>query len=307
MNLNQHKKDGFTLVELLVVIAIIGVLIALLLPAVQAAREAARRATCSNNLKQLALGSINYHDTFKILPFSPSANNLNQALAQRRSWVVSILPFIEQSAIYEQMDFSIQGNKGINLELIKLNLPAVLCPSDDEASIPDVTELSQAFWTATGDQKTGLISYAANSGDHINRTGLGAPIPPYWNWANDAYDAGSTRGVISRFAYSASFREITDGTTNTFIYGEIVPSWCHWHAWGLQSWSTTAHPINAFNRLVEDSDGWLADECITFRSLHPGGAYFSYCDGSVSFIIDSIESATYRALASRAGGETFGD
>jgi prepilin-type N-terminal cleavage/methylation domain-containing protein/prepilin-type processing-associated H-X9-DG protein len=296
-------QEGFTLVELLVVIAIIGVLVALLLPAVQAAREAARRSQCQNNLKQISLASVIYHDSYKILPYSPSADNRNQANAQRRSWVIAILPFIEETAIYDRMDMDIQGNQGINLELIRENLSGVLCPSDDEAMIPAVTELSLAGWTGTGDQEVALISYAANSGDHRNRTGVGAATPPYMYWANDAYDANSTRGVISRFAWSASYREIADGTSHTFLYGEIVPSWCYWHAWGLQSWSTTAHQLNAYNDLVRDSDGWMPDECITFRSLHSGGAYFSYCDGSVQFVSDGISGIAYRAAASRQGGE----
>ncbi len=195
------SRRGFTLVELLVVIAIIGVLVALLLPAVQSAREAARRTSCRNNLKQLGLASVTYHDSHGILPYCPSADNRDQSHAQRRSWVIAILPHIEQQSLYDQMDMSIQGNKGINLELIQQNMPEVLCPSDDDALAPRVTELSQSVWAATTSVAVGLICYAANSGDHRNRTGVGAPTPPYMNWANDAYDAQSTRGVISRFAW----------------------------------------------------------------------------------------------------------
>src|SRR6056297_1076372 len=94
-------RRGFTLVELLVVIAIIGILVALLLPAVQAAREAARRMQCGNNLKQMALAMHNYHDTHKAFPFSYmiDPSNLNV-----QSWGTRLLPFIEQSAIYDRWD-----------------------------------------------------------------------------------------------------------------------------------------------------------------------------------------------------------
>ncbi len=299
-------NNGFTLVELLVVIAIIGVLVALLLPAIQAAREAARRSTCQNNLKQMSLAAVNYHGVHKTLPRSPSADNRSQEDAGRRSWTVYILPFMEGQNIFDRMDFSVQGNKGVNLELIKENLSNGLCPSDPEAATPAVTELSLAYWTGTGDQEVGLISYAANSGDHRNLTGVGAPTPPYMQWANGAYDEGSMRGVIGRWDYSTSFREVTDGTSHTYLFGEIVPSWCYWHAWGLQSWSTTAHPLNAWNNEVRESDGWLADHCITFRSLHPGGGHFSYCDGSVQFVSDDIAHIVYRSYASRDGGEIPG-
>jgi len=292
-------RGAFTLVELLVVIAIIGVLVAILLPAVQAAREAARRMQCSNNLKQFALGSHNYHDIFKILPYSPSVDNRNQANAQRRNWIVALLPFIEEQNLYNQMDMKIQGNKGVNMEVVKKNLPIALCPSDGSAETPQVTELSQAFWTGGADTPAGLTSYAANSGDHYNLT-AGTGYPPYY--ANDTYDLSTLRGPISRCACSAPFSQIRDGTSHTLLYGEIIPRWCAWHAWGLQSWSTTAHPINFKNYLAESMAN-SPDECITFRSMHPGGALFAICDGSVDFIPDTIDEVVYRALSSRSGGE----
>jgi hypothetical protein len=298
------------LVELLVVIAIIGILVALLLPAIQAAREAARRSQCVNNLKQISLASLNYLDVHGTLPLSPSANNIGPQHdvknVQRRSWVVSILPQIEEQALYDRMDFAVQGNKGVNLELIKTNLPGVLCPSDSEALIPKATELSMESWTQSGNHEVALISYASNSGDHRNATGIGHPSTSFPPWANDAYKANELRGVIGRWNYSAGFREITDGTSHTYLYGEIVPSWCRWHAWGLQSWSTTAHPLNAWNEEVRVSDGLLADICITFRSLHPGGAHFSQCDGSVDFVADDISHCVFRNNASRAGDEVPG-
>ena len=97
----KRSLKGFTLVELLVVIAIIGVLIALLLPAVQAAREAARRSTCANQLKQYGLGVHNYHDTIKVLP--PAGTGSNQG-RPRISWHVRILPYTEQTALYEKLN-----------------------------------------------------------------------------------------------------------------------------------------------------------------------------------------------------------
>jgi len=103
-----RKRHGFTLVELLVVIAIIGILIALLLPAVQAAREAARRSQCTNNLKQIALAVHNYHDTYKVFPIG----NWTTAYG---TWLVSLLPFIEQQALADRyqpwpVGYSAAGN-----------------------------------------------------------------------------------------------------------------------------------------------------------------------------------------------------
>jgi prepilin-type processing-associated H-X9-DG protein len=206
------------------------------------------------------------------------------------------------------MDMKIQGNKGINLELIKKNLPAMLCPSDAEATVPLVTELSEAVYAGTA-TAVALTCYAANSGDHINVTGTGYS-PPY---ANDTYAIGGStvgsnkfgplRGVISRFACSASMRDIKDGTSSTFLFGEVVPSWCYWQAWGLQSWATTSHPLN-YQNYLGSSMHTNADVCVGFRSLHANGANFAICDGSVTFILDTIDYTVYRALASRDGGET---
>ena len=288
------------------VIAIIGILIGMLLPAVQQVREAARRTQCMNNLRQLGLASINYNDTLGSFPLSPSAGSDGRGKA--RSWMVNLLPFVEQNVLHDLMDFKIDGNKESNLQVIQQNLPTVLCPSDGEAETPLVTELSRDQFTMEGDMEVGLISYAGNSGDHRNNTGTG--FTP--TFANRTFDASELRGVICRWGYSASIKEIQDGTSNTFLYGEVVPSWARWHAWGLQSWSTTAHPLNSFNELVRESpfdtgtgaqNNAIADEAITFRSLHAEGVNFARCDGSVSFVSDSIDGMIYRGLASRAGDE----
>ena len=99
----KRQRFGFTLVELLVVIAIIGVLVALLLPAVQAAREAARRMQCGNNVKQLALGLQNYHDTFLYLPYGARVRTTSAGTSWGSSWLVATLPFCEQAPLYDKL------------------------------------------------------------------------------------------------------------------------------------------------------------------------------------------------------------
>jgi len=320
---NPKSLHGFTLIELLVVITIIGILIALLLPAVQAAREAARRNSCANNLKQLALGAQSYLSTYECLPYCTGSDNreANQAdRVWRRNWIVSMLPFIEQQNIFDKMDMSIPGNRGVNLALVKKNLPIVLCPSDSDALKPRVTEISQSggwcpscsgnstvvfndqtVYTVQG-AAVALTSYAANSGDHYNLPGASVGYPPYY--ANDTYDMSTLRGVISRCGASAVAAHIRDGMSNTFLFGEIIPSWCFWQSWGLQSWATTANPINFQNYRGERMAG-DANACIGFRSLHAGGATFARCDGSIAFFSEYMDGTIYRAMASRSGGEVI--
>src|SRR5262245_59054953 len=145
-----RHKGGFTLVELLVVIAIIGVLVALLLPAVQAAREAARRSTCSNNLKQLAIGCHNYHDiagkfplNYATTPGNAHWNDPPNTLHRSTSWMVQVLPFIEQKPLYDMFDFNWDvrldprngtvvnnPNNPSNAFAARTVIPTYLCPSD---------------------------------------------------------------------------------------------------------------------------------------------------------------------------------
>jgi prepilin-type N-terminal cleavage/methylation domain-containing protein len=319
----MKRMTGFTLVELLVVIVIIGVLIGLLLPAVQSARESARRVQCANNLKQLTLASLSFHDVRSRLPYSTGSDNRNgsqvyQDKVGRRNWIVLLLPHVEYQGMFKQMDMSIPGNRGVNLALVQKNLSVAVCPSDSKALKPRVTEISQTSpWCSAcgGDSdvvydddaamtvhgsRVALTSYAANSGDHFNQQGISLGYSPYY--ANDTYDLSSLRGVISRCGASAEAKDVHDGMAHTFLFGEIVPGWCFWQSWGLQSWATTANPIN-FQNYRGDRMAGDANACIGFRSLHPGGASFGYCDGSIHFVPETIDGTVYRAMASRSGGE----
>jgi prepilin-type N-terminal cleavage/methylation domain-containing protein/prepilin-type processing-associated H-X9-DG protein len=321
------RKLAFTLVELLVVMAIIGVLVALLLPSVQGAREAARRVQCANNLKQLALGAHAYHQANDHFPCGTGSDNRNVSQAYqdqvpRRNWIVYLLPFVEQKGIYDHMDFNVPGNRGVNLPLVQKNLAIALCPSDTGALRPLVTEVSQTgLWCSTCGGVTQIIycgptpytvqgsavalsSYAANSGDHYNQLGISQGYPPYY--ANDTYDLTTLRGVSSRCGASAGAADIKDGMSTTFLFGEIVPGWCFWQSWGLQSWATTANPIN-FQNYRGASMSYDANASIGFRSLHAGGATFAYCDGGVRFLSECVDGAVYRGMASRSGGEVFAE
>jgi len=303
------RRRGFTLIELLVVIAIIAVLIGLLLPAVQKVREAASRMSCQNNLKQLGLAMHGYHDIYARLP--PGNGYGPGAASKQRSWTVLLLPYLEQDARYKQIDLTksqldnTANASGVsNLSVIQKNLKAVLCPSDGASANP-----ATRTDNASGVGPIGLTNYAGSVGDHRNGTGTGYQFPngQWYDYGNSAVDAGSTRGVITRYGYAASFAEVTDGLSNTFLLGEVIPSYCVWEDWGQQSFATTAYPVNYGNKDFQSGALSASDpqHCITFRSFHTGGAQFLFGDGSVHFVTDGIDYNTYRALASRAGGEVL--
>jgi prepilin-type N-terminal cleavage/methylation domain-containing protein/prepilin-type processing-associated H-X9-DG protein len=312
---SKFRRNGFTLVELLVVIAIIGVLIALLLPAVQAAREAARRMSCTNNLKQQVLGFHNYHDVHEKFPMSPSWDN-------RWGWTIPLLPFIEQNAFYQNLDKNVASWHANNWTLLTrdpLPPPCFLCPSD-----PWNQELCEEENFAAPNWKIRQIDYAINTGDYRNETGIGeVELNDLSNPTGGSNGYGlqlamvngltrPARGPMSRYLWTANFSDITDGTANTFLLGECIGYLCIGQNFIFQSSGTTAHPINYQNeQLIKTpptqspttNQQW--DASYGFRSMHSGGASFALCDGSVKFVAESVDHAAYRAMASRAGGETL--
>ncbi|TWT66524.1 DUF1559 domain-containing protein [Allorhodopirellula solitaria] len=239
----RHARAGFTLVELLVVIAIIGVLVGLLLPAVQAAREAARRMSCSNNVKQLGLSIHNYHDAFKQLPMQQSGpvtgniptwgNSQGNATCQMgNSWLISVTPFIEQQAIWQMISNPFSDGSGFTWGAFG---PA---PDSDQGDnyTPWITEL--AAFRCPSDPGKGLpargrTNYAACSGDAWwsapwnNDTSM--TYGP-WQWDQVGYQENSGwaqraneshRGVF-RNRQDVRFRDVLDGTSNTIMIGEIA-------------------------------------------------------------------------------------
>ena len=302
---------GFTLVELLVVIAIIGILIAMLLPAVQAAREAARRMQCSNNLKQIVLGALNYESSHQALPPSMNATNEAGYIGTGRSWMVATLPYMELSAIYDALIIEGEASPGgggmmapHNWPTIKQTIPTFLCPSDNPRKMT-----KSNIWLGTPtDLEVGTTNYGGVVGpingngtcDYINADAslpcIPDPTPPnelpgaFWRWS------------IATPVKLASF---TDGASNTYIVGERLPDYddhCYW-AIGIGALATTCTPLNAPPN-PEAYDPWTDYGTLqSFRSRHPGGGNFGWGDGRVSFMIESIDLGVYRGLSTRHGGE----
>ena len=302
MTLKSNRR-GFTLVELLVVIAIIGVLVALLLPAVQQAREAARRIQCSNNQKQLGLALHNYHDTIGTFP--PMIVKPNPTTTPAWAWSALMLPFLEQGNIHETLQvgtLSLTDSANLTTSETILNQPleAFACPSDarSETTSP----------RAVAGVRLGLSSYPA-----VNGTG---PRCYYFDQGNTPHASGIFTDRVKGY----SFRDITDGSSNTMAIGERhykIPGFTNdtYTQWAgttsgemddsgyygsLEVAGTTGYPLNEPENTNWQYRHW-------FRSLHPGGAMFAFADGSVHFLSETIDMNTYQYLANRFDGQVLGD
>jgi len=281
-------RRAFTLIELLVVIAIIAVLIALLLPAVQQAREAARRTQCRNNMHQLGLAMHNYHDTHSCLPPGTVSSSTNTYNGQGASWVTQILPVIDETAIYNSLNFSIRICEPANQTAREQSLAQMACPSDQAPSLVAVG--NGGFYSGA---KTRTSNYV---GCNSSSDGNGRA----------AYPVTATDGPMLCNG-RVRIRDIRDGTSNTFLVGE-----CNYElrlraagAWYAQ-WAVGLGGLPAMASSRYYMNGY-AGNVGQFGSVHEGGAFFCLCDGQVRFISENIDMGTYRALSTVAGNELLDD
>lgn len=336
----MQRTRAFTLVELLVVIAIIGILVGLLLPAVQAAGEAARRMSCSNNLKQVALATHNYESATKRLPPSACINPLS---TNNGSWSIHgrLMPYLEQSNLYNQIDLSVAWT---NYPIIsRFRVPIYVCPSDPK-----------------GDQLRDTGATGSTSGIFLYPTTYGFNFGSWF-----VYDPVTNRGGegITYPNSRLTFGSVTDGTSQTLLAAEV-------HAWTAYTRnagpSSTVAPKSVADVLTAVASGkpdrllpegygtghteWASGHChhsgftttlspntivpylykgvtynsdynsqqegnsatrasyavLTSRSHHTGVVNVALLDGSVRSISNSIELSVWRALGTRNGQEIIG-
>jgi prepilin-type N-terminal cleavage/methylation domain-containing protein/prepilin-type processing-associated H-X9-DG protein len=308
MGQRPATSTGFTIVELLLVMAIIGTLVALLAPAVQAAREAARRSTCTNNLKQIGVAISNYESAKKVYPPGAIWDPPSVPAKNRRrhgSILVQILPYIEQQSLFDSFNFkkkSIDGavfsgtTKKIGSEIIK----TYLCPSDGHDGLfKDVAVHNYA----ASNGPTQVYENPACSCVHQWKSFEMAPIDKKNNYA----------GPFTRLGVSTKPRRIADGISKTIFVGEArVPCSVHTQAgWAFTNngsgYSTTLIPIN-FDTCNESASDTCHRPCtwntdVGFKSAHPGGAQFLFGDGSVHFLKESLDHQSYQYLGAKADGQ----
>jgi prepilin-type N-terminal cleavage/methylation domain-containing protein/prepilin-type processing-associated H-X9-DG protein len=341
------RRRGFTLIELLVVIAIIAVLISLLLPAVQSAREAARRAQCVNNIKQIVLASHNYEN--QVGSFPPDSIAAGDWTGTWWSWTSFLLPQMEQTAIYNSINYSLSCCNPVNQTVYLSLISSFACPSDDSLKLFSDRVYIDASLPTFGQQITAApTNYVGSQGDMMNNTifdylcldpaqiayknanggaSNGCTGPPTW-WTGSA---ASFRGIFGDCSNAASIKipQVTDGLSNTMMIGENSPNLNSGLAWvsGNDIYATTILPMNWMTKLkngqvdpstgeVCSSNAWNPSDptsqthCFNnqwyyqgFKSFHPGGCNFGFCDGSVKFLKQTINVRAYMALSTRAGGE----
>ncbi len=313
----KTPRRGFTLIELLVVIAIIGVLIGLLLPAVQAAREAARRAQCVNNLKQIGLAVHNYHDRVGALPGAQLVHN-----ASSFSALAHFLPSLEQTTLSNALNFSVTSNNDPANSTVRFAVVSTfVCPSDVGNSALDAIGAQTNYMADMG---SGIVWQAADGPN------VGQPSPNGIFYGNSA----------TRFA------EVTDGLSNTGFYSERIladgnnaivspiadvffsptfpntPDEARTTCLAVNTrdlstqfplfmgapWINGQHVCQHVSPPNSRSCGFFVAlrAMMPPSSRHAGGVNLLMGDGSVRFVKDSIDLASWRALGTRAGGEILG-
>jgi prepilin-type N-terminal cleavage/methylation domain-containing protein/prepilin-type processing-associated H-X9-DG protein len=337
-------RKGFTLIELLVVIAIIAILIGLLIPAVQKVRAAAARMACSNNLKQMALACHNFHSARGAFPQgdaagNPGANNCFQTGDCGTSWLFQVLPYMEQDPLYQRVRNAGSPAQAGAAGILPARTPFSRCPAD------------------TYDRDKGIFcNYVGSSGPQCNNPPTGCPAPfqrycnglsvpgqegipppdpsspcrgygPSWTWG-DTDNPAELRGMFCRGRGNGGaiikISDVSDGTSNTLLLGEILPEFSEFQRYNNNSWGwvgsnsvsqgQTIQPINYRIDKVPDNVPYTSScascadptRCLWnwhvtwgFKSNHTGGVNFALADGSVRFLSENIDHVTYQYLGCR--------
>jgi len=314
----MHARRAFTLVELLVVIAIVGLLVALLIPAVQAAREAARRTQCANNFKQVALATLNHASTNEHLPAlldpRPRFREPDTTLV---SWHYTILPFLEESPVYDVLDASTWRFKTVERSGAPTTpavVSAYLCPSTPGSPRFGITQIVY--------RDSGRVIFDAVSAED-NSAAVAAGIEDRTQAAAQAAAWAGVKKPELRWKYEEYLRAaklawITDGLSKTmlvreqaghpeYIQGreigntEVSPT----HASSFRAWIRGGSTSITFFILLRNQPAVNYRNNAGIYAFHSNGAHVSMCDGSVRFLSEDTSHETVFALATRANGDVI--
>jgi prepilin-type N-terminal cleavage/methylation domain-containing protein len=297
-------KPGFTLIELLVVIAIIAILVGLLLPAVQKVREAANLVSCKNNLKQIGLAMHAYHDAQGTFPAGyhdatawPQFDN-----GPGWGWGAYLLPYLEQTNLYNQINFTVDVGDPTMTTVIASKLKAFQCPSDQQLG---TFTISTNPLCVNENPPPAAASWILAQGNYVACNG---------NDGVDCFCSPPHTGAFLRAIKGFKIADITDGLSNTFFVCDRP------HTLSYSSW--VGCPTGAANPFLLSPPNFGAETTLVMChagqtgpnspgvfdadstwSPHMVGVPYVFGDGSVHFITNNIDIATWSALATRAGGE----
>ncbi|WP_428305683.1 DUF1559 domain-containing protein [Lacipirellula sp.] len=328
------SQRGFTLVELLVVIAIIGTLVALLLPAVQAAREASRRMACMNNIRQVGIALLNYHDattrfphgSYNYIDIHTSTPSPYDGAQNRRCWMQDVLPYMEQQALYARFSaFMKTHNFAYDFPECSTPISMLMCPSDPANPKTQTFSFSSAGVTGPPASLDGMGASQGFSGNYVTCSGStyfnpGPALPNKPAYKNSA-DLDGLFFAVSKIR----MKDVLDGSSNTAMLGELILSpdsgdddmrGRYYNSCGGVVNFTTLYPPNTS---TADRTNWLSqnavpeapafpcsrcfqqDAYLSTRSYHQGGASMVNADGSVHFVADGIDPRVYQGFGSRNG------
>ena len=296
----RYRRSAFTLIELLVVIAIITVLISLVLPAVQQAREAARRVQCRDHLKQFGLALHNYVSTHNILPpgytYKPDTSSAPVSNGSGFGWGAMILPFLEQTALYQQFDWNVPLHAAANQQARERPLPIFICPADYFSTMGFV-EMGPT------PERYAMASYAGSFG------------PPDLDVNQE-----QRLGIFSRNS-ATRMGDVTDGLSQTLMCGERMNGpfrnggahanhFSYETAWAgaIRDWD---EPDDDHGHMTLFQTGHVPNYPLSddrdVSAPHIGYANFLLGDGSVRGISENVDILLYKSLSTRASGEPIGE
>jgi prepilin-type N-terminal cleavage/methylation domain-containing protein len=308
-------RRAFTLVELLVVIAIIGILVALLLPAVQSAREAARRTSCVNNVRQLPLAALSYHDVQKRFPTGVAGGKIARP-EEGYGWAVALLPYLEEGPLFDQIrpDWKEAPARRAFQTTGKIvpgadtKLAIFRCPSSNLDATSINTNVAFADGYATSDYKAcnGGIDLSASSPEEAIRF-------------KDRGIYCTRRECIESGNETIKVAQVTDGLSKTIAFGESAyyplsepKKWPLWFGGVIEDESALfrtddSNLVNCgiYGKSVDAFATALDDECAF--SWHDGGVYFGFADGSSRFIAETIDFRVYNSLGNKDDGNVTGE
>ncbi len=286
----EQSRRGLTLIEILVVIALVGLVIAIVIPAALSARESARRSTCGSRLRQIALATSNYADSWGVLPAGVQfAQDFNTASQQ-----VAILPFLDQAVLFNAVNFDWCIWAAANTTILGTSLDLYHCPSDPSAALRELFSSDRFFegghdFLYYGHFPIAYTSYAGNAGT-------------WFQHSRDPARLGQSNGLFYRES-AIPLSAITDGLSNTIFYAEHAvsilndeterilegPQWAA--GWYGSTIFTSFFPVNPQGSIRDEyGDGLCRAFIGAASSKHPGGINVVFVDGAVKFIKDTIDS-----------------